>query len=174
MFDFVLLKDFMDTGGEVLYAILFLNIALWWVLVDRLWFFFKIYPQSRQRQISNWHGIVDKASWYGESKRIQLISQLDCAMSRNLKLANSMIALLPMLGLLGTVTGMIQVFDVLAVTGSSNPRAMADGVSAATIPTMAGMVAALAALPISTRLEQMHKNEMQKLSEEMPSETQEA
>ena len=46
-------------------------------------------------------------------------------------------------GLLGTVTGMIEVFDVMAITGSGNARSMASGVSKATIPTMAGMVGAL-------------------------------
>jgi biopolymer transport protein ExbB len=51
-----------------------------------------------------------------------------------------------MLGLLGTVYGMIEVFDVLAVMGSGNPRAMSTGVAKATIPTMAGMTVALSGL----------------------------
>ena len=68
-----------------------------------------------------------------------------------------LIALLPMFGLLGTVTGMIQVFDVMASMGSGNARAMANGVSAATIPTMAGMVIALVALPFAARLDRTYK-----------------
>ncbi len=55
-----------------------------------------------------------------------------------------LVAICPMLGLLGTVTGMISVFDVMATQGSSQPRLMASGISLATLPTMAGMVAALA------------------------------
>ena len=51
-------------------------------------------------------------------------------------------AVAPLMGLLGTVTGMIDVFNVLAVSGGGDVRAMAGGVSRATIPTMAGMVAA--------------------------------
>ena len=57
-----------------------------------------------------------------------------------------------MLGLLGTVTGMIQVFDVLAITGGGDAREMASGVSKATIPTMAGMVAALSGVFASSWL----------------------
>ena len=45
--------------------------------------------------------------------------------------------------LLGTVYGMIEVFEVLAVLGTGNPRAMSTGVAKATIPTMAGMTIAL-------------------------------
>ena len=68
--------------------------------------------------------------------RTQIVSEIECLMMRNTKTIPTLIALLPLLGLLGTVTGMIQVFDVMASLGSGNPRAMANGVSAATIPTM--------------------------------------
>ena len=57
-----------------------------------------------------------------------------------------------MLGLLGTVTGMIEVFDVMAISGSGNARGMAGGVSQATLPTMAGMVAALSGMIFSIQL----------------------
>ena len=60
----------------------------------------------------------------------------------------------PLLGLLGTVTGMIQVFDAMAFSGMGNARLMAGGVSAATIPTMSGLVAALSGLYLATHLEQ--------------------
>jgi biopolymer transport protein ExbB len=53
------------------------------------------------------------------------------------------VSLCPLLGLLGTVTGMIVVFHVMAVTGGGDAKSMAGGVSRATIPTMAGMVAAI-------------------------------
>ena len=55
----------------------------------------------------------------------------------------TLVALAPLFGLLGTVTGMIVVFDVMAYTGGGDAKAMAGGVSKATIPTMSGMVAAL-------------------------------
>ena len=45
-----------------------------------------------------------------------------------------------MIGLLGTVYGMIEVFEVLSFLGTGNPRAMSSGVAKATIPTMASMV----------------------------------
>jgi len=51
--------------------------------------------------------------------------------------------LAPLFGLLGTVTGMIEVFQVMAFTGGGDARSMAGGVSKATLPTMAGMTTAL-------------------------------
>ena len=53
----------------------------------------------------------------------------------------------PLLGLLGTVLGMLEVFDALAATGSNNPRSMAAGVSKATVSTLAGMVVAIGGCP---------------------------
>ena len=64
-----------------------------------------------------------------------------------------------MLGLLGTVTGMIEVFDVMAIAGSGNVRGMAGGISKATLPTMAGMVAALSGLIFSVQLERRARRE---------------
>ncbi len=162
--------DFLDAGGPVLYIILLLLVALWWVMLDRFWFFSKVYPKRRDETLSLWAEAKNKTNWWGESIRKQLISELDCDLSKNVKLIQGMIALLPMLGLLGTVTGMIQVFDVLAVTGTSNPRTMADGVSAATIPTMAGMMAALIALPILSQIERIYKRELIMVQEAMPTE----
>ena len=65
----------------------------------------------------------------------------------------TLIAVAPLFGLLGTVTGMITVFDVMAFTGGGDVKAMAGGVSKATIPTMAGMVAALSGLFAMTLVE---------------------
>jgi biopolymer transport protein ExbB len=50
------------------------------------------------------------------------------------------------LGLLGTVTGMIQVFDVVAVLGTGNARALASGITMATLPTMVGMTVSIIGL----------------------------
>ena len=61
-------------------------------------------------------------------------------------------ALAPLLGLMGTVTGMVAVFDAMATQGG-NARSMASGVSMATIPTMAGMVASLSGVLATTFLQ---------------------
>ena len=67
-------------------------------------------------------------------------------MEKYLAIIKMLIAICPMLGLLGTVIGMIQVSDVMAVTGNGNSRSMAAGISQATISTMAGMIIAISGL----------------------------
>ena len=63
----------------------------------------------------------------------------------------TLISLLPLLGLLGTVTGMVSVFEAMTYSGG-NARSMAAGVSMATIPTMSGMVATLSGVLANTFL----------------------
>lgn len=161
------LRDFLDKGGDVLYAILILAIWLWWLMLDRYWYFLREHKNFVAQAISEWQTRTDQKSWFAMMERRRLISEIEMQMLRNLKIIPVIIALLPMFGLLGTVTGMIQVFDVMAYMGSGNPRAMADGVSAATIPTMAGMVVALLAIPFSSRLERRYKAELNNLNEQI-------
>lgn len=52
----------------------------------------------------------------------------------------------PLLGLLGTVTGMIKVFTVIAFEGVGHPKALAGGISEALITTAAGLVVAIPTL----------------------------
>jgi biopolymer transport protein ExbB len=79
----------------------------------------------------------------------------------------TLVALCPLFGLLGTVTGMIKVFEVMAVSGSGNVRAMAAGVSQATIPTMAGMVGALSGVLLVTILTRRAAHEVQFLEDSL-------
>eukprot|EP01028_Stygiella_incarcerata_P010929 TRINITY_DN5930_c0_g2_i9.p1 TRINITY_DN5930_c0_g2~~TRINITY_DN5930_c0_g2_i9.p1 ORF type:complete len:433 (+),score=-18.93 TRINITY_DN5930_c0_g2_i9:1058-2356(+) len=76
-------------------------------------------------------------------------------------------AVTPLLGLLGTVTGMIEVFDVMAITGSSDVKSMANGVSMATIPTMAGMAVALSGILFEKKLELSIRYKIQKFELEL-------
>ena len=80
-----------------------------------------------------------------------LISEVNTKLSMNMGFIKTLISLLPLLGLLGTVTGMVQVFEAMNTSGG-NARTMAAGVSAATIPTMSGMVATLSGVLANTFL----------------------
>jgi biopolymer transport protein ExbB len=75
-----------------------------------------------------------------------ILSEAKISMEKTIFVKKILIAICPMLGLLGIVTGMIQVFEVMAVTGNDNVRATAAGISQTTISTMAGMVIAISGL----------------------------
>jgi len=159
------IQAFIELGGDVLWAIMLVLVLMWTFIVERLWYFKVVYPKQARRIVSAWDARADTTSWYAKQIRESMISEASDGLSRNVLLVKTLIALCPLLGLLGTVTGMVTVFDVMAITGTGNARAMAAGVSQATVPTMAGMVAALSGVYFGQRLEYWHVTETERLAD---------
>jgi biopolymer transport protein ExbB len=67
-------------------------------------------------------------------------------LERFLNTLGTIAAISPLLGLLGTVTGMIRTFKAITVAGIGNPAAMAGGISEALFTTAAGFLVAIPAL----------------------------
>ena len=159
------IRNFLSAGGDVLWLILMVATCLWCLIIERLIFFKQNYPALRASCVESWDQRDDKNSAYALFIRRELISAILIQMNRSVSMIKVLIALCPLLGLLGTVTGMIHVFDVMAVTGTGNARAIATGVSQATIPTMAGMVIAIAGLYFSKLIEEQVSDESHHLAD---------
>jgi len=157
---FAAIRSFFEAGGDVLWAIFAVTTVMWTFIVERLWYLSRILPGRLEETLRVWHALPELSRWEQRSVRRQLISEVTQDARRYIALIKTLMAVLPLLGLLGTVTGMIQVFDVMAFTGTGNARLMAGGVSAATIPTMSGLVAALSGLYLATHLEQRADNKI--------------
>ncbi|PSU36057.1 MotA/TolQ/ExbB proton channel family protein [Photobacterium lutimaris] len=155
------LETFMNQGGQVLWWLAAVVMFCWILVIERVLYLLITYPKQRQLWLEKWQLRDDHSSWYARSMRDGWLSQAHIALNQNLNLIKVLVAICPMLGLLGTVTGMISVFDVMATQGSSQPRLMASGISLATLPTMAGMVAALSGMFVHSRLSKScHKREI--------------
>ena len=85
-------------------------------------------------------------SWCARQIRAAMISRLNAAMTANMPLLRVLVPLSPLLGLIGTVSGMLEVFDSMALRGSADARAMASGVSHAMICTMTGLAVSITGL----------------------------
>ena len=158
-------RDFIDAGGPVIYVIVLLGFFLWLLIIERYWFILKEHPKQLQDGVHAWIQHRAKNSWRQLQTKKESISVLTLALRQHLSTIKTLIALCPLLGLLGTVTGMISVFDTLALTGTGNARAMADGISQATLPTLAGMVVALSGLYFSADLERRTRNASNRIQE---------
>ncbi|MDV7103795.1 MotA/TolQ/ExbB proton channel family protein [Vibrio sp. TH_r3] len=137
---------FMSQGGPVLWWLAGLNILFWLIAIERGLYVLVSFPRRQKLWLETWSSRQDHQSWFAQKQRDSWLNQAHMELFQNINLLRLIISLFPMLGLLGTVTGMISVFDVLAEQGTSQPRLMAAGISMATLPTMAGMVAALAGM----------------------------
>ena len=159
------IREFLELGGDVLYGIMLVLLLMWTFILERLWYFYKVYPVERKGIVAIWDARSDTSSWYAKSIREGLISRASVNLQRNVTLIKALIAICPLLGLLGTVTGMMSVFDVMTFSGTGNARAMAGGVSKATVPTMAGMVAALSGVYFGTFLDHKAGTEAETLED---------
>lgn len=146
-------RTFMDTGGPTLWWIFAAAVALWILAAERGMFFaFSLRGELDARR--NAYGRTsDWPRWRRVHQRQRFTSEVRLLVRQRLWLIRSLVALCPLLGLLGTVLGMLEVFDVMSVAGNGNARAMAAGVSQATLSTLAGMGSALSGLFVTQQLE---------------------
>ncbi len=143
---FQMSREFVLAGGPVLITIAFLTWFMWMLLLERIWYLNFTFPKIARQTVNQWNTRSDFNSWYAHQIRQSIIVKHRADAHFSISVIKTCVALCPMLGLLGTVSGAIELFDVMAIFGTGNARSMAAGVSKATIPTMAGMVSALSGL----------------------------
>src|SRR5690554_7840220 len=95
------LEGFFKAGGPVLWALLAVTLVLWTLLLERLWFRWVDFP----------HRIRTYRDQRPGAKRSLQRADLLLDLQGALPLIRTLIALCPLIGLLGTVTGMIHLFD---------------------------------------------------------------
>jgi len=161
------LREFLVAGGPVLVVIMVTTFVMWALILERLMYWATAHGGVVARTKRAWAARDDRKSWYAHAVREKLLSEAKIEASQFNRLIRALVAVTPLLGLLGTVTGMVFVFDVMAVTGSSNARLMAAGITRATIPTMAGLVASLSGLIFINGFEQSVQRAMASLSDEL-------
>ena len=161
------IREFFEAGGPVLWGILMVTIIMWTLIIERFWFFQYLLPQKRVEIIDEWGSVNNKGDWFSMRMRDQMISEVSTETKRFLLTIETMMQILPLLGLLGTVVGMIKVFDVMTFFGTGNARLMASGVSQATIPTMAGLVAAISGLYIANLLKRKADDEISRIADQL-------
>ncbi|MCB1792520.1 MAG: MotA/TolQ/ExbB proton channel family protein [Gammaproteobacteria bacterium] len=147
------MQRFLDAGGPVLWLIAATALVIGTLVIERYWFLYLDAPARIDADVRAWQQRGDRHTWAALQVREALIAGLRARLQGSLPVIRVLVTLCPLFGLLGTVTGMMSVFDVIALLGTGNVRAMASGISQATMPTMAGMVVALPGLYLRAGLQ---------------------
>lgn len=134
-------------------VVLIVSVGLWILILERYWYVLFVYPKDLQKAVDTWHSRTDHTSWYAMRIREGLLADIEITSGKFMLLIHATTSVLPLLGLLGTVTGMIALFDVMNVFSTGNTQGMATGISRALLPTIAGLVTALAGIYFCNDLE---------------------
>ena len=146
------LMDFLGAGGNVLVAIMVVTFFMWALIIERLMYWSGAHTGVAKRAQRAWAARSDHKSWYAHAIRDRLISETTQEASRFNNVIRALVAVTPLLGLLGTVTGMIDVFR--QITNFANPEnsELARGISEALVTTKFGLITAIPALVIHALL----------------------
>ena len=157
--------SFLISGGYILVVILAAAFVMWFLIIERYWYFFFGQKNLAAMISEQWNLVQSKHSRQGHAIRLYHISKFRCQAEVKLGMIKTLINISMLLGLLGTITGMIQVFEGVAASASNNVQLMAAGVSRTVIPAMSGLVVALSGLYFSAQLQHRATREIRKLSD---------
>lgn len=133
-------------GGPVVVWIFASCVLMWTITIERIWYFSKVLPYEAQTSLVEWNKRGNKLSWASRQIRAAMISRLNAAMNNRLLILRVLVPMSPLLGLVGTVMGMLAVFDSMAALGSADARSMATGVSEAMVCTLSGLAVSISGL----------------------------
>lgn len=150
-----------------MFAIMLVSTLMWTLIIERYIYLYLIHPKHVKNIIQQWSQRTDHTSWSAQSLRTGLIGDVDIHLKRNLLTIQTLVTVLPLLGLLGTVTGMISTFEVMMIFGTGNARGMSSGISQALITTAAGLVTSLSGLYFSSQLKNRASLERQKTTDQL-------
>ncbi len=135
-----------ELGGPVVNWIFIACVLMWTIVIERMWYFRAVLPKEAAQMLREWVSRTDRQSWTAHQIRRAMISRLNTAMNSNLQVLRVLVPMCPLLGLLGTVGGMLEVFDSMAARGSADARSMASGISEAMICTLTGLAVSITGL----------------------------
>lgn len=185
---YLLFLGYFDDGGPLMYPLLAVSIIMWLLIIERTLFLGRLYRKNMPLHLAEEHiretrypdpgkyrgaiallvgRFLDLRSGNRELDRYILdetVLSINHRLTSHLATIGVLAAVAPLFGLLGTVTGMIATFDVLAIFGTGNSKAMAGGISEALITTQTGLLLAVPGLYMKNFLTRRANNLQHKIS----------
>ncbi len=182
------LEDYLRAGGVVMLPLAMVSLVMWVLIADRALFFRRLHRKNmgtltafehihadRMPDPQHFRGAASLLVAQFLSRRSgdpnldrfildETVLKVSRSLNDYLALIGVLAAIAPFLGLLGTVTGMIATFDVLAVFGTGNAKAMASGISEALITTQTGLLVAIPGLYMKGFLDRRARNLQQRIA----------
>ncbi len=182
LFQYSQLIEYINAGGMIIIPLIVVSLVMWLLIINRALFFRRLHRKNMPAAIALEHirenRFPDPGQYRGAialfvtrflEKRSHntahdrhILDETVLVTNRSLDdylaTIGALAAIAPLLGLLGTVTGMIATFDVLSFFGTGNAKGMAGGISEALITTQTGLLVAIPGLYMKGFLERRSAN----------------
>ena len=158
--------EYLRQGGWVMVPLAIVSVVMWTLIFERLRSYRALAHSDNLRQRLWQEYERDRGGLLDQSDRPDQLGQpavdraalrmsalrVEGDIERYLAIITVLVAVAPLLGLLGTVLGMTETFQVIATFGTGNTRALASGISVALITTQTGLLIAVPGLFLRGRL----------------------
>jgi biopolymer transport protein ExbB len=137
------LMQYIDRGGVIVYILIFLNVI---GLSIMLWKIFVLVYTNKNKQtfIATLVQKIKQQNDETNTHKIQsLIDNEIKKLETGLNTIKIIASIAPLLGLLGTVVGILNAFDSISLSGLGDPAIFSSGISIALITTVAGLIVAI-------------------------------
>lgn len=163
--------DYLEQGGWIMVPLAVCSLAMWILILERLRTYHKMMSgdigidrvlrlvagDSGELESEGLRGRLVRAFQNDRSGRVDIdrkilrlcADRLRFDLKRFLPVIAVLASVAPLLGLLGTVLGMMETFNVISVFGTGNAKAMAGGISVALVTTQTGLLVAIPGLFLS-------------------------
>jgi len=176
----------IQTGGPVMFPLIVVSVWMWHLIALKVLWVFRVrqnrvgmsqaleYMSHKKSDIAKDNDLIDKGpksealAYFLDNRRFDPESDRiiwEAAVQRQIfPLNHHMSAILilaavaPLLGLLGTVTGMVGTFRVIGMEGTGNPQALASGIEEALVTTQTGLLIAIPGLLVGQTLRKQIRN----------------
>src|SRR5262245_60297280 len=111
LYPYIAVSDLINDGGPWVMWIFICGVVLWTLCLERYWYFSRVLTREAKQMLDEWHRRTERRSWKARHIRRAMISRLNAGMTQNFPLLRVLVPLAPLLGLIGTVSGMLEVFD---------------------------------------------------------------
>ena len=160
----------LTTGGWVVAVLMVVSVTMWTLILNRVLLFRQFSPGNMTHEVASQfvfdQVLPDKKEFQGMTTEFvqkyvvlatpdsqtneAILDEVTMALVRSLDRYTALIGVLaaiaPLLGLLGTVLGMITTFEVISVFGTGNAQGMSRGISEALVTTEVGLLVAIPGL----------------------------
>jgi len=143
------LTAYVAAGGAVMWPLLAVSVALWYRALER-WFVYRRW--QREDPLAPFAALRTGERRLDRTLLAGLVKERRRELRRSLATVTVLAAVAPLLGLLGTVIGMVRTFQVISLYGTGHARAMAGGISLALVTTQTGLLVAIPGLLLATLL----------------------